>query len=214
MFGLDDIAMSGLGSLAGGLFGKFFGNQGINPYGEQSKYLDQIPGMAQKAYDPYINAGQQLMGKQNDIYSQMMSDPNAFFNKIGAGYKESPGYQKSLQEALGGITNASAAGGMAGSPMHQQLSGEKAAELASGDFQQYINNILGIQGTGLQGGENTMNRGFNATQGLTGMLGSNLAQQGLNAANSANWQNQNDRQDWGNIFSGAAGIMPWLFGGK
>lgn len=207
-FGIGEA--SGLGGLASGLWG-LFGGGGKNPSDAAMPYLDKIPSWAREMYQPYINQGQGMMGGMGDIYKQMMENPTEFFNKIGSGYKESPGYQNSLKEAMGSIGNSAAAGGMAGSAMHQQLSGEKASDLASKDFQQYLDNVLGINRTGLQGGENTVNRGFNASQGLFGALGNNAAQQAGLAYKGTDWENRENNNNWSNIFGGASMLMPWMF---
>lgn len=209
MFGIGEGL--GIGGLATGLYGLF--HKGRNPADAANKYLNQIPGVANQAYNPYMQAGQNMMGQQNGIYSQMMSNPSEYFNQLASGYKESPGYQSQLKAALGAGTNASAAGGMAGSLQHQDQAMGTASDMANKDFQQYMQNIMGLQQTGLQGGENTQNRGFNATQDWANMQGSNLAQQGGLAAKGADWQNQQNQQNWGNIFGGASMLMPWMFGG-
>lgn len=199
----------GIGSILSGIMGMF--NGGKNPADSASPYINQIPKWAQDAFGDYINQGKGTMGGLNDTYKNMFQNPTEFFNKIGAGYKESPGYQNSLKEAMGSIGNSAAAGGMAGSAMHQQLSGEKASDLASKDYQQYIDNILGITRTGLQGGENTVNRGFNASKGLfEGLSDTAGAQAGL-GYKGQDWENRNNNNNWSNIFSGAAQILPWLF---
>ncbi len=200
----------GLGSLGMGLYGLF--NRGNNPSDAAMQYLKNIPGYAEKGYRPYMDAGTSMMPGMNDLYQQMMQNPGEFFNKIGAGYKESPGYQHALKEAMGGIGNAAASGGMAGSPMHQQLAGEEASDMASKDFQQYINNVLGIQDRGTTGGENTVGRGFDATGRYVDTMGSNAAAQAGLAYKGTDWQNRENNQNWANIFGGASMLMPWMFG--
>lgn len=215
MFGLDDAlmgpAITGAMSVAGGLFNR---NKGFkNPADAANKYLNQIPGTIKPYYDPFINAGKGMMPGMNDIYTQMMSNPTEFFNNLASGYKQSPGYAAALKEAMGGIENASAAGGMAGSAMHQKLAGEEASNMAAKDFQQYIDNLLGITKTGLQGGENTVNRGYDASKELASDLGSVLAQQAQYGYAGQDAENKANSQNWTNIFSGAASVMPWLFSG-
>lgn len=209
----DSGVASGIGALGMGLKGLFGGHEGENPADKAMGYLNKIPGSVSPYYNPWIGPATGMMPGINDLYSRMRENPGEFFNKISAGYTQSPGYQKALREALGGIENAQAAGGMAGSAQHQQLAGQEAADIASKDFQQYINNILGIEGMGLQGGENTLNRGFDASKSLADILGTNLANQGNVAAKGQDWENKTKNQDWANIFSGAASILPGLFGG-
>jgi len=47
------------------------------------------------------------------------NDPDGLYSKLGQGYKESPGYQFKLKQAMMAGDNAAAAGGMAGTPQHQ-----------------------------------------------------------------------------------------------
>ena len=200
---------SSLGTMGKGIFDMF--HKPPNPSDSAMKYLNQIPGMAKDQYSPWINNATNMMPGMSDLYTRMMQNPGDYFNQISSGYKQSPGYQNALREAMGGITNAQAAGGMAGSPQHQQLSGERAEDMAAKDFQNYINNVLGIQQTGLGGGEQALGRGFQGTQSMADMLASNLGSQAQYAYGGQAGKNAANSQNWSNIFSGASGVMPWLF---
>jgi hypothetical protein len=201
---------SGLGPAAGGLMG-LFGGGNKNPADAGMSYLNQIPGALQPYYQPWINGGQNAMNQTQGVYGQMTQDPNAYYDKIASGYKQSPGYQARLQAGLQATGNAAAAGGMAGSNQHQFEAAEKANDIQGQDFQNYLNQVLGINNTGLQGNENALNRGYNASTGYGNALGTNLAQQGGLAFQGQAGENSKNQSGWENLFSGAGAALPWLF---
>lgn len=204
-------AASALGGLGAGL-GSFLGG---DPYKAARKYYDQIPGATRGNYDPYINAGRgaldtlqgqygQLIGNLPGLqgqYNQLMQDPGSVFNKIGGGYQQSPGYQFALDQAMGAGKNAAAAGGMAGSPQHQQQAMQTATGLANQDYYNYMQNALGLYGQGLQGAGNLYGMGlqgyqglnqmgFNASDQMSRIIADALSQQGNMAYAGQNARNQ------------------------
>ena len=164
---------------------------GKNPADEAMKYYDKIPGATKPYYQPYINQGMDANKILMEQYGKLLGNPNELYNQFASGYKESPGYQTRLNQALQGATNAAAAGGMAGSPEHQLHAAEKAGELSNQDFEQYLNHILGLYGTGLSGEQGLGQQGFEASLGYGNLLGSNLAQQGGLAYQGQAAQNAN-----------------------
>lgn len=176
-----------------------------NPAKDANKYLDQIPGAIGRYYDPYINAGQGSLGKIGGEYDKLLSDPNALIARLGAGYKESPGYQWRLNQGTNAINNAQAAGGMAGTGQHQQMAGELAGNLANQDYQQYLQQALGLYGTGLQGHQGLAGMGLQAGGSLADQLAQILAQKGAYA-----YQGQAGRNSFlGSLLGGLGG---WLTG--
>ena len=202
---------SGLGTAAGGLAGLFGLGGGKNPSDAAMPYLNQIPDILKQYYGPWLQGGQNAMGQTQGIYDQMTNDPNAYYNKIAAGYKESPGYQTRLNQGLQAAGNAAAAGGMAGSPQHQLQAAQKATDLQSEDFNNYLNQVLGIGKTGLQGEENALTRGFNASGNMADTLSQLLGTQGQYAYGGQNWENQNKKSGLENIFSGIGSALPWMW---
>jgi hypothetical protein len=184
--------MSWLSELFGG---------GKDPSKEANKYLNQIPGAVNPYYQPYINQGQQANQMLQGQYGQLLNDPNALFAKFGQGYQQSPGYQFKLNQALQSGTNAAAAGGMAGSPLHQQNAMQTANDIASQDYNDYINHIMNLYGLGLQGEQGFSNQGYNASTGYGNILGSNLAQQGGLAYQGTAGQNANKANLFNNLLS-------------
>jgi hypothetical protein len=201
--------MSGLG----GLFGSKKQKQKDNPANAANQYLNQIPGVMNPYFQPYINAGQQVDPQLQQLYSQMIGNPQQFYNQMGQGYKESPGYQTRLQQALGGAGNAAAAGGMLGSPMHQQQAAQISGDMASQDYEQYLNHMLGLFGGGLSGQQGISNRGYEAGTRYGENLGNILGNQADVAFKGQAGQNLQNNQNWSNLFGGLGQAAPWLMSG-
>ncbi len=190
-------------SAAGGLFG-LFGNKkkSAAPMNAANPYLNQIPGQTLPFYQPYMNAGSNALNKLTGEYGGLIDNPNATYDKIASGYKESPGYKARLEEAMRAITNSQAAGGMAGSGQHQQLSAEKALDLHGEDFENFMNHVLGLYGTGLSGEQGIENQGFGANTDYANMLANITGQKANMAYAGKNQENENNANSWKNIFSG------------
>jgi hypothetical protein len=193
-------------------FWDFFSG-GKNPADAGMDYLKQIPGSTQPYYQPYIDQGQAAGKQLGEQYGQMTGDPGAFLSKIGAGYKESPGYQFKLKQGLGAAQNASAAGGMLGTPQDQQQAQQIGNNIASQDYDDYIKKVLGIFGQGQAGQEKFQQQGFGASTGYGDLLGSNLAQQAGLAYQGQAGQNQQQGQNWSNLFNLGASGLGLLAGG-
>lgn|SRR3990167_2995241 len=198
---------SGVGQAAGGLFGLFGGNK--NPAQQAQGYYGQIPGAVSPYYQPYINAGQGAMSDlQGQIPGLLSGDVQ---NKLGASYQESPGYKKAMQDALGASGAASAAGGMLGTPAHQEQNMTLASDLASKDYQNYMQNQLGLYGQGFGGLGGLSQMGYGASTGLGDIMGSNLAQQGQLSFLEQMQKNQQQSGGFSNLAGGLANILPFLF---
>jgi hypothetical protein len=151
-----------------------------NPADKAMPYLNQVPQVGQQYYNPYVQQGQQASQNVNQQYQQLTQDPQSFLNQIMAGYKPSTGYSQQSDEALRAANNSAAAAGNLGTSYDQQNRAKLVQSLMGNDMQQYLQNVLGIYGTGLQGQQNTANQGYNASGQLADYLGNNLgAQAGL-----------------------------------
>lgn len=168
--------------------GNFLGFQ--DPSKAAEPYLRQIPGIQHEYYDPYVNAGRSALTSNQQQYGSLINNPGGTLNQIGQGYQQSPGYQFALQQALQAGNNASGAGGMAGSPQHQQQNMELATNLANQDYHKYLSDALGLYKMGSEGMHDIANTGYNASSTLAGNLGSNLMNQGNLAFSGAANQNQ------------------------
>jgi hypothetical protein len=128
------------------------------------------------AYDPYIQRGQHAGDILGGIYDEESQDPTGYLNKLMEGYKPSEGYKFQKEQMLGAMGNSAAAGGMTGTSTDQMRQGQLADKLLSGDMQQWLNNVLGIQDRGTKGEQGFFDTGYSASgnleQGLSNVLGS------------------------------------------
>ena len=205
-FGVPGMAAGGLAGLLSGLFG----NGSKDPMKEANKYYDQIPGMMKPYYDPYVQAGQhQIPGlvMMNILISA--KDPGSIIARLAGGYQKSPGYNFQLGEGERAIGNAAAAGGMAGTAQHQQQAGTMANNLANQDFQQYLQQAMGLYGRGLGGKEGLMDQGYKAGSSLSENLAQLLGRKGDLAYKERAFldKQKNNNGMWNNIFGGLGSIF-------
>jgi hypothetical protein len=138
-------------------------------------YLESIPGQTGKYFEPYIQQGREAYGTLNPIYQQLLQHPGAEVNRLGSEFKQSPGYDFALKQALGAANRGFAAGGMAGSPMAAQENMRIATGLADQDYYNYLNKVLGLYGKGLEGEEGFYNKGYGASTSMADMIAQALA---------------------------------------
>jgi len=186
-----------------GMFNSIFGT--TNPANAAQPYLNKIPGTISPMYQPFINAGQWALPQMQQQYGSMVNDPGSLMAKFGAGYQQSPGYQFNVNEATRGANQASAAGGMLGSPAEQQELSGRISGLASQDYNQYLSNALGLYGQGMGGLSNLYQTGYGASNQLAGDLASNLQNQAQLAYSGQANQNQQTGNLWGNLAGMATG---------
>ena len=195
----------------GGVVAPFF-DKSKNPADVASQDIGQIPGKTQPYYQPYFNEGVNQLGQTSGQYTGLMSDPAGKLNDIGKGYQQSPGFKFALEQALGGSGHAAAAGGMAGSPQHEQQNMELATQLGNQDYNNWLQQATGLYGQGLTGGQNMANQGQQAGQSQADMIAQALAQQGnLGYAGQQN-KNQANANMWGGIGKGIGALSaftPW-----
>lgn len=188
-----------------------------NPADAANPWMDKIPDELKQYLMPYINQGQNAYAGLNNTYSSMMNDPSGVLSKIGAGYKESPGYQFALKQAMLAGNNSAAAGGMLGSPQNQYMNAETAQGLASKDYDTYLNHALDVFGGGMKGQQGFYDTGFKASGDISEMLSQALMKRAEYASRGAESQNnyeagrQKQQADmWGGI-GGAASLLGYLF---
>lgn len=149
----------------------WFGGKSADPYGAASPYLAQSEEMYKQYYSPYTDLGTRTMSTLEDQYSRLLSDPASQWALLGQGFQASPGYDWQMQQAMNAANMSAAAGGMAGTPAHQQQSMQMATDLANQDYYNYMNNMMGLYGQGLSGTQGLFNTGYGATQSLADALG-------------------------------------------
>lgn len=196
-------------------FGDLFG--GNNPADEAMPYLDRIPGATQNYMNPYFESGTRALSGLEDQYKNLLGNPGDVLNKIGEGYKESPGLKFAIQQALGASGRGQAAGGMAGSPQHEQQNMQLASDISSQDYNNWLGRATGLYGQGLSGQQDLSHMGQQAGQSLSDTIAQTLAQQGNLEFQGGRQQNQNRNDLWGNIIGGVgslAAFNPWGIFGK
>lgn len=124
---------------AGGTFDQLYNN-----YGDQNQSVYERPG---------IN-----YNESPEEYSRMGRNPTQFLDQIMRSYRPSEGYRFREGRLLGAQRNSAAAGGFAGTHSDQERQAEIANGLLGEDMQQYLQNVLGIQGAGLSGEERRIGR--------------------------------------------------------
>lgn len=197
----------GAGGIAGGLMG-LFGGGGKNPADASSKYYDQIPDTLKQYLGQYVNSGKNAMGDLEKDYGNLMNDPGSILARLGKGYTESPGFKFERDQGLNSINNAAAAGGMMGTNMHQQQSGELATNLANRDYGDYLKNAMGMYGQGLHGKQGINEMGYGASNNLAQMLAQTLMSKGNMAYEGQAAKNKSDAGSWADIFSGVSKFLP------
>lgn len=183
--------MIGAGGLGAGILAdSMFNND--DPAAAANKYLSQIPGVGKQYFNPFIQGGQEAGNILKDQYGRML-DPTALIDSIMSKYKTSQGAQYEMDKLGKGIGATAAAGGIAGTPIHQQEYGEMADKIMSGDMQQFLQNALGIYGKGIEGEQGFFDTGYDASKQLADMIGGSLASQGTLAYAGAQQNNANNQ---------------------
>ena len=162
------------------LWDKLFGKK-QDPMKAANPYIDQ----AIATQNPYVQQGQQAQSQLNPLLEKMMLDPNAFFEELSKGYEPSRGYQLKRDEALNAAGNSAAAGGFRGTQEDLINSTKISDRLMGEDFQQWYNNLMGIQNKGIEGSMHIGDQGYEAATNI-GNLRNQQGALAYNAANNAN----------------------------
>lgn len=176
-----------------------------NPAESAMPYLNQMGGQSGQYLNPYITAGQGAMGQLQGQYGNLISNPGQMFNQFGQSFQQSPGYQWQLGQGLQAANQAAAAGGMLGTPAHQQQSQQVAQGLANQDYYNYMNPVMNMYGQGLQGLQGINQMGYGASNQMANTLMEQLMAQAQTAAYGTQGQNQNIGGSIGSILSGIFG---------
>lgn len=189
------------------------GGGGENPYQEGMGYLNQIPGATEPYFKPFIEGGREASGMVNPIYERMSRSPGAFIEELMQGYTPSRGYQFKQREMEKAMRNSASHGGFVGTPYNQMQQSELVQGLLGNDMQEFLQNLFGIQQTGLQGQENRINRGYGASGDYGDIIGSSLANKAfLGASGRAqqmdfNQASRNSRSKFLSQMLGAGGSL-------
>lgn len=184
-----------------------------NPADKAQPYLNQIAPMAQQNLNPYISRGTEAGDTAYGEFNKLVQDPTAFLDSLFANYSMSEGFNNRRNEALRTARDAAATGGFSGTYGDQKLQTELADSLLSQDMQQWLNNVLGVYGTGLEGLQGFQNQGFNASTDLTNILGSTLGSQAGLAFQGQSQRNKNKMDLLGILGQLGGAAIGGMFGG-
>lgn len=157
-------------------------------------YLEQVPDVVDKYYQPIIDLGTSQGNAAAGTYSQMAQNPAAFIDNLMGSYNQS-NYSKYQEDEMTDAASAAAAqGGYSGTQQDVKNQEEITQGLLSKDEQQYLNNLMRSINTGLGGEQQMYNLGVGASgQAANANIGNLNTEAGLaykgqqneNAYNSA-----------------------------
>lgn len=193
------------GSGLGGFLGGIFGDSG-KPYDKAMEQYQKFLQMGQKTQQPWLEAGKGAIGDYQK-WLESQKDPSNFINNLIGNYQESPYAHLLQQQAMNAGNNAASAGGLMGSSalMNQQM--QNAGQIASGDLNTWLQNVLGINTQYGQGQNNLMTGGQNAANALTNMY----SQMSKDMAEAAYGKEAGKKNDFWNTVGGAAKAVGSFF---
>ena len=200
---------AGVGSAGAGAWGLM--HPGKNPSEGAINTLNGIPGKVNPYYKPYQDAGGRALGSLEDQNKGLLGGTTQ--NDLGKNYKESPGYQFALQQAMQAGNNASASGGMLGTPQHAEQNMGVAQGLAAKDYNDYMDRQTNLYNTGYKGTEGLNEQGYNANKDMGQIVGDteNL-KAGYQYAGDAG-KNEHNKAMWEQILGGIGTAGGAYFGG-
>jgi hypothetical protein len=196
-------------------FDPFIGNRlfnravfGANPADKAMPYLDQLQSMAQEHYNPYIEQGQRVGQNLESAYGNMAANPADFINQLMGQYNPSEGF-KMKQDMMGkAMRNTSAAGGYIGTEADNIRQAQLVQGLLGEDMQNWLSNVLGVQGQGLAGQQGMYNLGYDANQHLTDALGTVLGSKA-----DLSFAGQRQKNQWkSDLLKGGVGALGGYLG--
>ena len=152
----------------------------------------------------------------------MAKDPAGFVNDLLAKYQKSPSFDFEKKEAIDAANAAAAAGGLEGLPGVQESLEDRIQKLSSRDAQQWLNNVMGEEKTGLGGLQYLSGQGFQGSRDLAQLISQlnaekarmmrdyYLAKSGLKIASGREVKNQNEAL--GSALGSFGDMVPNMFG--
>lgn len=195
------------------LFGK---NKNENPADKAMPYLNRILPETKPHLEPYVQRGNEAYGQASSQYNKMTENPMAFLDEIMRGYKPSSGFNFRKEQAQKELANSARAGGYRGTETDQLANASLADKLLSGGQNDYLQQVLQILGGGLQGQENSINRGAGASGDIASLIANTLGSQatlGFKGQENENNSNNAERAMHSQLFGQLVGLAAAGFGG-
>jgi hypothetical protein len=193
------------GSGLGGFLGGMFGDSG-KPYDKAMEQYQKYMQMGQGVQQPYLDAGKEGLGNYQD-WLKGMKDPTQFINGLMGNYQESPYAHMLQQQAMNAGNNSASASGMMGSSALMQQQMQNAGQIASGDMNSWLQNVLGINSQYGEGQKDLKNGGQASANALTDMY-NNMGKQMGEAAYGKEAGKKNDF--WNTIGGGLSMLGSFL----
>lgn len=189
------------GSGAGGFLGGLFGDSG-KPYDDAMQQYQQYMHMGEGVQKPYLNAGNAAIPEYQK-WLEGQKDPSKFVNSLMGNYQESPYAHMLQQQAMNAGNNSASASGMMGSSPLMQQQMQNAGQIASGDMNSWLQNVLGINTQFGQGQHNLMQGGQQAANSLTDMYN----QMGTKMGEAAYGKESGKQNDFWNTIGGGLSML-------
>lgn len=191
----------GFGNGLEGLLGSLFGHSG-SPFGDAANEYQKYAQQGANVQNPFLNAGTGAIGNYQH-WLQGMQDPTKFMNNMMGQYQESPWAKFQQQQGMRTANNLGSATGLTGSTPMMQQAQANAQNISSGDMNNWLQNVLGVNAQYGQGQQNLMQGGQNAANALTGLYGNMGANMGQMAYGKGAAQNN----DWMSMLMGGLGMF-------
>ena len=164
--GISSIAnmVPGIGGLIGSLFGADAG--GVNGARAGMDWMSKLPGYLQDALGAYNKIGQGAAGGLGIGSAGLYFNPTGSVDQYTQQFYKSPYYNQMIKDMTAGANNAAAAGGTLGTGQNQIDAANLIRNFASGQQQQYLDNVYRQQALGEQGLYGLAGIGENAGQGI------------------------------------------------
>lgn len=192
------------------MFSSIFGG-GDNPYDEALDLYsyEDMENMLNEYYGPWREAGLRALPTMEEQMMMLLYSPEAINQMMGSTYEQSPGYDYQMQESMNAANSAAAAGGMLGTPSHQNTAMTQSQNIANQDYWQYVNHLTDLYTKGLGIGTDINQMGYNASSAMAQDLSRFMAAQTGLTAQAGAYDAQSMNQMWSALGAG----LGFAFGG-
>jgi hypothetical protein len=155
-------------------------------------------------YAPWRQAGSAAVGQQANLLGLNGADSQ---NNAFTQFREDPGYQYTVNQAIQGVDRSAAARGLLNSGATIKAIQDRAANLADQGYSNYFNRLAGVAGTGQTATNGTAQAGANAAnnQGNALIAAGNARASGYNGVASSLNQGLNNYFAYNGAGNGGGG---------